>query len=128
MKYFIVSILMGGAVFFGATAQTLAAGPLSSGLGNLDKAAKPTQLSGDLTGTVGTLVKGVLAMVGTIFLVLTIYAGILWMTAAGNEEQVAKAKSIITATVIGLFITMSAYAITSFVGNRLSGNSSTTSQ
>lgn len=119
---------MGGAVFFGATAQTLAAGPLSSGLGNLDKAAKPTQLSGDLTGTVGTLVKGVLAMVGTIFLVLTIYAGILWMTAAGNEEQVAKAKSIITATVIGLFITMSAYAITSFVGNRLSGNSSTTSQ
>jgi hypothetical protein len=50
------------------------------------------------------------------------------MTAAGNEEQVAKAKSIITATVIGLFITMSAYAITSFVGNRLSGNSSTTSQ
>src|SRR3989338_5454942 len=75
---------------------------LGGALGNLDKAVKPTGLSNDLAGSIGTIIKAVLGLVGTIFLVLTIYAGILWMTAAGKEEQIEKAKNIIRATVIGL--------------------------
>ncbi len=87
----------------------------------LTKVANPEQtgLSGDLATTVATVIKAVLALVGTIFLVLTIYAGILWMTAQGNEEQVTKAVGIIKASVIGLVIIMSAYAITAFVTSRL---------
>lgn len=80
-----------------------------------------TGLSGDLATTVATVIKTVLALVGTAFLVLTIYAGVLWMTAAGNEEQVTKAVGIIKASVIGLVIIMSAYAITYFVTKRLGG-------
>ncbi|OGH69360.1 MAG: hypothetical protein A2754_02395 [Candidatus Magasanikbacteria bacterium RIFCSPHIGHO2_01_FULL_47_8] len=97
---------------------------LGGALGNLDKAVKPTGLSNDLAGSIGTIIKAVLGLVGTIFLVLTIYAGILWMTAAGKEEQIEKAKNIIRATVIGLAIVMSAYAITFFVTSRLGGASS----
>lgn len=99
--------------------HTASAGPLSGALTNVGKANQGTGLSGDLTGTVGTIIKAVLATVGTIFLVLTIYAGILWMTASGNEEQIAKSQGIIKAAIIGLFITMSAYAITAFVGGKL---------
>src|SRR3989344_7120121 len=89
----------------------------------LDKAAdtSKTGLSGDLAGTIASVIKAVLALVGTVFLVLTIYAGILWMTAGGNEEQVTKAVSIIKASVIGLIVIMSAYAITFFVTNKLGG-------
>ena len=68
-----------------------------------------------------TVIKTILALVGTIFLILTIYAGIMWMTAAGNDEQVGKAVGMIKSAVIGLVIVMSAYAITYFVTTRLTG-------
>lgn len=89
----------------------------------LDKAAdsSKTGLSSDLTGTIATIIKGVLALVGTIFLILTIYAGVLWMTARGEEEPVKKAKDMIRASIIGLVIVMSAYAITAFVTSKLGG-------
>jgi hypothetical protein len=41
------------------------------------------------------------------------------MTAAGNQEQINKAKKIITAAVIGIIIVGAAYAITAFIGNYL---------
>ena len=74
---------------------------------------------------VANSVRVILEFLGVIALVLVIYAGFLWMTAGGNEEKVTKAKNIITAAVIGLIITMAAYAITSFVTNRVSGNNNT---
>jgi hypothetical protein len=43
------------------------------------------------------------------------YAGFKWMTAGGNEDDVATAKKMITAAVVGLVIIMSSYAITTFV-------------
>lgn len=64
---------------------------------------------------IGKVLKSVLSFVGTIFLVLTVYAGILWMTASGNDEQVNKATGIIKMAVIGFVITMSAYSIVYFV-------------
>ena len=64
---------------------------------------------------VGVYIKGALSIIGTIFLVLTIYAGILWMTASGNDEQVKKAISILTAAMIGMIIVTSAYSITAFI-------------
>lgn len=41
------------------------------------------------------------------------------MTAAGNEEQVGKAKKLLTAAIIGLIIVLSAYAISYFVISKL---------
>lgn len=67
---------------------------------------------------VGTVIKAILSISGLIFLILMVYAGILWMTARGDEANVTKAKDIIEAAVIGLFLTVSAYAITVFVTSR----------
>jgi len=88
---------------------------------NLGAAAGPTGLVGDLSTATGTVVQGVLAVVGTIFFIMMVYAGILWTSARGNDDQVGKAKNIITAAIIGLVITLGAYAITIFVSNRLGG-------
>lgn len=65
--------------------------------------------------TIGRIIKVVLSFLGTIFFVLMVYAGILWTTAGGNDEQVTKATSIIKSAVIGLIITMAAYGVTVFV-------------
>lgn len=68
-----------------------------------------------LTNTIGDLISILLGFLGVIFLILIIYAGLLWMTAAGNEDKVKKAQSILISSVIGLIILLSAYAISYFV-------------
>lgn len=71
---------------------------------------------------VGKGITAVLGLLGVIFLVLMVYGGYLWMTDAGNSEQVEKAKKIIAAAVIGLIIVISSYAISYFVINSLQGS------
>lgn len=67
---------------------------------------------------VGGIINIVLALLAIIAIVLFLYGGFLWMTAGGNEENVAKAKKIITATVIGLvIILLSAAAVNFVLGN-----------
>lgn len=68
---------------------------------------------------IGIIINIFLGTLGVIFLVLTIYAGFLWMTAGGKEEQVNKAKKILINAVIGLVITLSAYGIVTFIFNAL---------
>jgi hypothetical protein len=65
---------------------------------------------------IGTIIGVLLSFVGTVFFVLIIYGGFLWMTAAGNETNVTKAKELITSAIIGLIIVLGAYAITSYIG------------
>ena len=69
--------------------------------------------------TVARTIRVALELIGAIFLILTVYAGFLWMTAAGAEEQVAKATGILKMAVIGLIIILAAYSLTNFVIYRL---------
>ncbi len=57
-----------------------------------------------LSGIVSTLINALLSILGVVFVILTIISGIRWMTAAGNEEQVTKAKSALKQSIIGIFI------------------------
>jgi hypothetical protein len=67
----------------------------------------------------GGLVGLILSFIGIIFLLLTVYAGFLWMTAQGNASQVEKAKDLLINAIIGLVIVTAAYSITIFVGEQL---------
>lgn len=62
-----------------------------------------------------------LGFLGIVAVGLIIYGGFLWMTSAGSEEKIDKAKKILRNTIIGLVIILSAFAIASFVLNRLLG-------
>lgn len=73
----------------------------------------------DITAVIGLIIQVVLGFMGVIFLLLIIYAGINWMTAAGDSKKVDKAKSILATAVIGLVIILAAYTITDFVINQL---------
>lgn len=113
-------------------AITLSATPVQVfGQGNLNQAGDNLQnvqkgiggnVPSDLSVVVGNIIKTVLSLVGIIFLILTVYAGYLWMTARGEDEQVNKAKEIIKSSIMGLFITVSSYAITVFITSRFSSN------
>lgn len=69
----------------------------------------------DLKEVIANIINIILAFLGVIAVVLFIYAGWLWMTAQGDAAKVEKAKKIMIDTTIGLAITLSAYAIASFI-------------
>jgi TRAP-type C4-dicarboxylate transport system permease small subunit len=54
-----------------------------------------------------------------VFFGLTLYAGLRWMTAQGNEEMVTKSKEILKAAIIGLVIVTASYALTKFIFSQL---------
>ena len=64
---------------------------------------------------VAAVIKGFLALIGVIFVILIILGGYKWMMARGNEEQVKEAKDTIEKAIIGLIIIIAAYSITYFV-------------
>lgn len=74
----------------------------------------------DIYTIIGTIINIFFGILGIIFLILIIYSGFLWMTAGGNADQVDKAKKILINGTIGLVITLSAFAITTFILNAIS--------
>ncbi len=74
----------------------------------------------DLPALIGNLISVLLSVLGIIFVVLVVYAGFLYLTAAGDDEKVKKAKKLLSQSVIGLVIIIAAYAIASYVIDALS--------
>jgi len=68
-----------------------------------------------LSEMVGKIIKAALSLLGTVFFALTVYAGILWMTASGNTEQVEKATNILKTATVGLLIVLAGYGLTVFI-------------
>jgi hypothetical protein len=74
------------------------------------------EFDSDIGNTIGAyIITPLLSVVGTLFFLLIIYSGVLWMTANGQSARVQKAKDILTHSVIGLVIVVSAYALTKFL-------------
>ncbi|MFA6018168.1 MAG: pilin [Patescibacteria group bacterium] len=71
--------------------------------------------SSSLSQLVGDIISAVFGVLGVVFFVLTVYAGVLWMTAAGDPKKVTKAKDILTQSLIGLIICVLSYGIAYFV-------------
>jgi len=62
----------------------------------------------DIAGAAG---RWIMSVIGAVSVVMFIVAGAMYTTAAGNEEQVGKAKKIITYAVIGLVVALSGFLI-----------------
>ena len=76
--------------------------------GKLKISSTPSEMIGKVIGSV-------LGFVSVIFFLLTIYGGILWMTARGNEQQTDKALHTITSASIGLAIVLGSYVLVGFL-------------
>jgi hypothetical protein len=64
---------------------------------------------------VGVIVGAFINFTGLTFIVLMIIAGYGWMTSNGNEEKIKKSVSTIKASIIGLIVSLSAWAIWNFI-------------
>ncbi len=109
IKHIIFSVLFACALL---SVPTLASAQVDIGL----EYGRQTGLgSADPRVTAASVIRSGLGILGILTTIIMMYAGFKWMTAGGNEDDVATAKKMITAAVIGLVIIMSAYAITTFV-------------
>ena len=108
---------------FFLTAANAAVNPITG----LKESVKGTGLenNSNLPVLIGNIIKGVLGSIGVLFLVLVIYAGVMWMIARGDEGKIGKARSIIITAITGFIIIMISYGITSFVVNLFKTTNST---
>jgi len=125
LSSFLLFLIIGLGLFFGrqalaekAPSQWLPA-VMNNGLGQIantdyNEPNKPK----DIRTITANLTNVFLGLLGTIFIILMIAAGFLWMTAGGNSEKVKRATQLMTAGVIGLLIIIAAFAISLYVTSR----------
>jgi len=112
---FSVFILSSPAVYAG-TVKTTTGGTVSL----------TNPLTGNETPTtiptlIGYLIKAIMGIVGSLALVMIIYGGFVWMTAAGNTEKITQGKNILVWAIIGLVVIFSAYLLVSNIINISTG-------
>ncbi len=69
----------------------------------------------------GKVINIALSVLGLVFLVLMVYAGILWLTSQGEDDKTKRARSLIFYAILGLMVVLGAYVITKFVLGGLIG-------
>ena len=72
-----------------------------------------------LTGFINSLAVWFEGIIFAISILFILYAAFLFITAAGNEETIGKAKSIIVYGMIGIAVALLAFAVQSFVASVL---------
>lgn len=97
----------------------------ATALAQLDQAETDLKTVGDSIGTdattntlpqlIGNVIAVLLSVLGIIFVVLTVYAGYLYLTAGGEDTKTKTAKKLMGQAIIGLVIIVAAYAIAAFV-------------
>lgn len=70
---------------------------------------------GDVGDMIELVIRWVLGFLGAVAVGVVLYAGFVWMTAAGNADKVTRAKKILINGLIGLVLILTAYAIVSIV-------------
>ncbi|TSC83681.1 MAG: Uncharacterized protein G01um101413_951 [Parcubacteria group bacterium Gr01-1014_13] len=87
----------------------------------IDATAKKAQYGTgtDIYSTISIIVGVGLSLAGLVFLGIMLWAGLRWMTARGNEEMIAKAKSAIFAAIIGFILVVVSYGVSAFIFSRL---------
>jgi hypothetical protein len=118
---FILSLSLALGLANSALAATYQASDCVPGANNtndpygLGCAAGTTLSQNDPRIMIAKIINTALGVLGILFTVLIVYAGFKWMTAAGNEDAIKSAKSILISSIIGLAIIFSAFAISKFV-------------
>ncbi len=116
------NIILTASVALLFTVSTVGAQGLKNAGNKLDTVSQKAGVEDfkNVENVVGVTLNALLGLLGLIFFILMVYAGFLWMGARGEEDKIQKAQKIIASALIGLFIVVAAYAITTLVGSRLS--------
>ncbi len=102
-----------------AASQAFAA---TNGL-NVTTASRPGLVNNTISEVMINITNYVLGFITVIAVLMLIWGGIRYLTAAGDEAMVESAKHTITYAIIGLIIVAVAYAVVVVVVNTIAGGS-----
>ena len=109
-----------GAVSAGILAPALAWAQWGSeGMGNAGAAELPT---GTIWDIVGNLMKWLLGLVGFIGIIGFAIAGVLYLTAAGDEDRIGKAKNAMLFSIIGVIVALVGFVAIQAIQTWLGGS------
>ena len=80
----------------------------------------PTELIGD-NGVFSRITNTVLLIVGLISVIMLVYGGLRYILSGGDSKKVTDAKNTVLYAIIGLIISLLAFAIVNFVLNSVIG-------
>ncbi len=69
----------------------------------------------DIPSLTGSIIKAVLGIIGAIALLMFIWGGFLWLTAAGSPDKIEKGKNTLIWATFGLILIFSSYIIANFI-------------
>lgn len=98
-----------------ATPAQCFAQTISNGLTNVQTQAGIPERLQTIPNALATIYNTIIIAGVVIFMFMLIFGGIQYLTVSGNEEATAKARRLMIDAVIGLIVTLSAYAISTFV-------------
>ena len=99
---------------FAVPAITLAQTAADLDLG-LDSAANIGLGDRGLKDSINSIIQILLGFLGILAVIIILWGGFIWMTAAGDETKVDKAKKLIISGIVGIVIILAAYIIANFV-------------
>lgn len=106
-----------GAMLQPAYAACDGKGGLRGGVGCAgESTTQPKELFGD-GGIFTQVINFLLFFVGVVSVIMIIYGGIQYTTSAGDSGKVTSAKNTILYAIVGLIVSILAYAIVNFVTN-----------
>lgn len=81
---------------------------------------------GSLKDLVQTILNFFLSFLGFVATIMVIYGGILYVTSAGNDENVGKAKKILLYAIVGIVIILLSFALINTILGAGAGTTTTT--
>ena len=96
-------------------AQTEAATALQQGLVKTGNAAGFGTQSQNIYMLIGYALSALFGLLGIVFLILLVYAGILYLLDRGEGKNVEKGKKIISASIQGMVIVVVSYGLSQFI-------------
>lgn len=109
-----VTLMAGGMIALPANAASDTSGGLRGGIQTTKTDDMPEDLTGS-DGIINTVINTMLFIVGILSVIMIIYAGIRYATAHGDKGQVESAKNTLIYAIVGLVVSILAYALVNWV-------------
>lgn len=112
---FVAVFLIGNLNFAFAAESDATAQAIKNANDAINKFPGDMPKSDDISGYAGKALYSILGIIGSVALLIFLYGGIMWMTAAGKPAQIDTAKDTMIWAALGLFAIFASYAIIQYV-------------
>ena len=119
-------VLLGSAIFGSDAMAQVGAGGAISGINSARGDGVPDNLASGDDSIIRRVINLMLYAVGVISVIMLIYGGFRYVISGGQKESVTAAKNTILYAIVGLIISIFAYAIVKFVISAVVGSDSVT--